>query len=204
MGNQASRTNKDERSRRESISHQVVNKRMEQVHQVESQLMDHARSNPNVSNEEIKRMMKATEYAKNQLDRGGKPLTKTDLVTIILALDISKIDELDNLQSLRLEDLNTMIRCLIYDPRRFVPKHEMIMESERTTPVSNQVIVSSQKVEEVNHKRMISDTSSVVNETQIVLKNQHSDDIFALVPVKQEKKTSSTRRSNTKAIMNVA
>lgn len=208
MGNQASRTNKGEKSRRESISHQIVNRRIEQVHQMENQMMSHARLNPNISNEEMKRMLKATEYAKNQLDRGGKPLTKTDLVTIILALDISKIDELDNLQSLRLEDLNTMIRCLIYDPQRFVPKHEMIMESERPSPVSNQVI--SPRVEEPvhvhsNQRRMIENRSSVVNETQIVLKDttKNSDDIFALVPAKQEKKVRSlTRSSATKAIMN--
>lgn len=62
----------------------------------------------------------ATEAAKVQLDRGGGPFTKTDLVAIAMALSTSKGVTMESLRALTIPDLNAYIRTVVYDPSKFI------------------------------------------------------------------------------------
>ena len=64
----------------------------------------------------------ATEAAKVQLDRGGGPFTKTDLVAIAMALSTSNGNKvtIESLRALTIPDLNAYIRTVVYDPSRFL------------------------------------------------------------------------------------
>ena len=53
--------------------------------------------------------------ADNQLNRGGKPLTKADLIAIIVRIDQNKISEIESLNNFTVSDLNALIRTIIYD-----------------------------------------------------------------------------------------
>jgi len=62
------------------------------------------------------------QTTKKQLDREGAPLTKADLIAIIVALDPVTFSQ--NINQLNanntVSDLNTMIRLIIYDPSRYM------------------------------------------------------------------------------------
>jgi hypothetical protein len=61
------------------------------------------------------------QTTKKQLDRKGLPLTKTDLIAIIIALDPIKYSgNINALNDNTVVDLNTAIRLIIYDPSRYV------------------------------------------------------------------------------------
>lgn len=61
----------------------------------------------------------ATEAAKVQLERGGGPFTKTDLVAIAVALSGGKVT-IESLRALTIPDLNAYIRTVVYDPSKFI------------------------------------------------------------------------------------
>jgi hypothetical protein len=62
------------------------------------------------------------QTTQKQLDREGAPLTKADLIAIIVALDPVTFSQ--NINQLNanntVQDLNTMIRLIIYDPSRYM------------------------------------------------------------------------------------
>lgn len=64
------------------------------------------------------------QTAKEQLQRQGNPLIKSDLIAIIIALDTLDTDEKDikinRLKLLNVSDLIVLIRCLIYNPNRYM------------------------------------------------------------------------------------
>ena len=67
----------------------------------------------------------ATEAAKVQLERGGGPFTKTDLVAIAMALSIASGGSgsrvtIESLRALTIPDLNAYIRTVVYDPSKFI------------------------------------------------------------------------------------
>jgi hypothetical protein len=62
------------------------------------------------------------QTTQKQLDREGAPLTKADLIAIIVALEpvtfSQNINQLNTNNTV--SDLNTMIRLIIYDPSRYM------------------------------------------------------------------------------------
>jgi len=61
------------------------------------------------------------QTTKKQLDREGAPLTKADLIAIIVALDpVTFAQNINQLNVNTVQDLNTMIRLIIYDPSRYM------------------------------------------------------------------------------------
>ncbi len=129
MGNNHGRISKDEKERRKNVSEKIIIQRKEQISNVQNEVLTSFQTNPSCSSEEAKRTIMATECAKSQLDRGGKPLNKKDLITILIALDPKNIPNIDKLDSMRMEDLNALIRCIIYDTQRFIPDPQNRIEN---------------------------------------------------------------------------
>lgn len=73
------------------------------------------------------------ETSKQQLDRDGKPLTKADLVAIIVALEPQTMQQMDQIQSKTVQDLNALIRILVYNPHRYME------EAKNPTPSQKNV-----------------------------------------------------------------
>jgi hypothetical protein len=79
--------------------------------------MDSKESSALIQTKDMVAMIKVTETAKHQLDRGGGVLTKTDLIAVIVALKPTMRNDIALLNSITVSDLNSMIRSIIYDPR---------------------------------------------------------------------------------------
>lgn len=54
-----------------------------------------------------------------QMQRGSANLTKSDLMAIIIALDPAQSSRMYQLNTLKIGDLNFIIRSIIYDTRRY-------------------------------------------------------------------------------------
>ncbi len=120
------RVSKDEKERRKDVQNHIINQRKSEINAIEN----HVVSNGNSSTQDIKQVIQATTYAQNQLDRGGKPFNKGDLVAIIVALDNKQVSNIDKLNGYRIEDLNALIRCIIYDMKNFVPNANNMITNE--------------------------------------------------------------------------
>lgn len=59
------------------------------------------------------------DIAEKQLKRGGSALTKHDLISIIIALDLKYNNKIEKLNALNVKDLNLIIRTIIYDSDRY-------------------------------------------------------------------------------------
>lgn len=77
-----------------------------------------------MSTKDLMTFIRVTETSKKQLDRGGSPLTKPDLIAIVLALrpSMKNTNDLNRLDQMRTTDLISVIRCMIYDPQ--LPKDQ--------------------------------------------------------------------------------
>lgn len=84
---------------------------------------------------EVATFFKATEKAKQQLDRNDAPLVKTDLIAILIALQPEVRSNLGKLEEMRVSDLNALIRSIIYDPRRIISSPQL--SSPEVTNVSS-------------------------------------------------------------------
>ena len=87
-------------------------------------------------------MEDALDLAQKQLDRCDKPLTKADLVAIIIALEPKHAANAETLSStMTIPDCNAMIRSMTYDVKRYVGvegiegNHQARLESTSTALV---------------------------------------------------------------------
>jgi hypothetical protein len=105
----------EERTSREVSKQTIAQQRKQEITNLQQSIVsERALVNP----ADIVRMVKVTETAKTQLDRVGNALTKSDLVAIVIALDSTMRNRLEELESMRVTDLNSLIRSIIYDPKR--------------------------------------------------------------------------------------
>jgi hypothetical protein len=109
----------EERDVREAAKNSMVQQRKADIDRVQSQMV-----NAVVEVKDIVAMVKVTETAKAQLDRGGGVLTKADLVAVIVGLEPSMRDQIPMLEAMRVIDLNAVIRSIIYDPKRIVSVYD--------------------------------------------------------------------------------
>ncbi len=119
------RVSKDEKERRKDVQNHIIHQRKSEISAVENHVVSQVQD-INV----LKEVIQATTYAQNQLDRGGKPFNKGDLVAIIVALDNKQVSNIDKLNCYRIEDLNALIRCIIYDTKNFVPSSNNMIRNE--------------------------------------------------------------------------
>lgn len=113
----------EERQQREQTKATLVNQRKEEIDRVQQDVIESVRSSSStaiINAKDVVAVLKVTETAKTQLDRGGNALTKADLVAIIVALQPAMQANIARLESLTISDLNSMIRNIIYDPSRVI------------------------------------------------------------------------------------
>ena len=109
------------------------------------------------THEELVKTILFTETAKEQLKKGGSSLTKTDLIAIIIMIDLNKMNNLEYLKTLTVNDLNSIIRSIVYDTNRYMNKSSNLLitnnsnnDSSKPTQVkSNPVTTKSSKKPEI-------------------------------------------------------
>ncbi len=94
----------EERERIAKVRQTAVNIRINELNQIEEHFENPA----------------PVSIAKEQISRAGKPLTKNDYISIIIALDPSKANKIYELKNLTNEDLVIIIRNVVYDPNRIL------------------------------------------------------------------------------------
>ena len=117
------------------LKERVVNTRIESINNVQKDSIQTI-----TTHEELVKTILFTETAKEQLKKGGSALTKTDLIAIIIMIDLNKMNNLEYLKTLTVNDLNTIIRSIIYDTNRYSNKSSNLLitnESSKSTEVKN-------------------------------------------------------------------
>jgi hypothetical protein len=111
----------EKREQRETAKAVMVEQRKQEINHVQQEILNSANSKQStalIQAKDLVAMIKVTETAKHQLDRGGNVLTKSDLIAIIIALQPEMRKDIARLESVTVSDLNSMIRSIIYDPSR--------------------------------------------------------------------------------------
>ena len=111
----------EEREYRKQTKATIVKQRQEEIDRIQKDMIESIRSTQStaiINPKDLVTMIKVTETAKHQLDRGGDVLTKSDLVAIIVALQPAMRNDISRVESFTVSDLNSMIRSMIYDPSR--------------------------------------------------------------------------------------
>jgi hypothetical protein len=108
----------ERREQREQNKVIMVEQRKQEINHVQQEFLNSMQSTAVIKSKDLVAMIKVTETAKNQLDRGGSVLTKPDLIAIIVALQSTTRNDIARLESVNVSDLNSMIRSIIYDPSR--------------------------------------------------------------------------------------
>lgn len=122
------------------LKEKVVSTRIESINNVQKDSIQSI-----TTHEELVKTILFTETAKEQLKKGGSALTKTDLIAIIIMIDLNKMNNLEYLKTLTVNDLNTIIRSIIYDTNRYTNKSSNLLitnnsnnnESSKPTSVKN-------------------------------------------------------------------
>ena len=89
------------------LKEKVVSTRIESINNVQKDSIQSI-----TTHEELVKTILFTETAKEQLKKGGSALTKTDLIAIIIMIDLNKMNNLEYLKTLTVNDLNTIIRSI--------------------------------------------------------------------------------------------
>jgi len=108
----------EKREQREQNKTIMVEQRKQEINYLQQEFLNPKQSTALIQKKDLVAMIKVTETAKNQLDRGGGVLTKSDLIAIIVALQPEARNDISRLESVTVSDLNSMIRSIIYDPSR--------------------------------------------------------------------------------------
>jgi hypothetical protein len=124
---------------KEQLKENVVSTRIESINKVQKDSIQTI-----TTHEELVKTILFTETAKEQLKKGGSALTKTDLIAIIIMIDLNKMNNLEYLKTLTVNDLNTIIRSIIYDTNRYMNNSNNLLitnnsnnESSKSTAVKN-------------------------------------------------------------------
>jgi hypothetical protein len=94
----------------------------------------------------------------SQLDREGKNLIKADLIATIIALDPQKASNLFDLQNMTIQDLNVLIRSIIYDPEFIMKRYEQTTKTTQpvqtvsTTPTLTSSTIITQDCDLIDYK----------------------------------------------------
>ena len=108
------------KTKKNEISKKILDNRIDDINKLEKDLVKKIQDKDITEVTVIKSLFNMSGTAKNQLERGGEQLTKADLISIIIALDSSKLSLIENLQKLTNNDLNKMIRVNIHDRNRLM------------------------------------------------------------------------------------
>jgi hypothetical protein len=152
MGNQASRRTEEQISQRSIMADNLVHSKKEMLDNlktnIEAEITKHSTSKSIIPIDLKKSALaiqnsisQLIDIAKHQLDRKGKNLIKADLIAIILYIRPEFSNRIDELQSsFTVEDLNLLIRSIIYDPNTFEQKIQMsnaLLDSSNKKQIEN-------------------------------------------------------------------
>ena len=111
------------------LKEKVVSTRIESINNIQKDSIQSI-----TTHEELVKTILFTETAKEQLKKGGSALTKTDLIAIIIKMDLNKMNHLEYLKTLTVNDLITIIRSIIYDLNK--SSNLLINNSESSKPTA--------------------------------------------------------------------
>jgi hypothetical protein len=134
------------------LKEKVVSSRIENINNAQKNSIQSI-----TTHEELVKTILFTETAKEQLKKGGSALTKTDIIAIIIMIDLNKMNNLEYLKTLTVNDLNSIIRSIVYDTNRYMNKSSNLLitnnsnnDSSKPTQVkSNPVTTKSSKKPEI-------------------------------------------------------
>jgi len=114
MGQSASKKSKEEKATRKQHLNTAIQNRKQD-------LLQHQPSTAIVSREDAVRYHTAINTGLKQLDRGGKPFTKADVVRIVYLLFVLKTGQknptqMEQLDHNTVEELRALARNIMYDP----------------------------------------------------------------------------------------
>ena len=114
------------------LKEKVVSTRIESINNVQKDSIQSI-----TTHEELVKTILFTETAKEQLKKGGSALTKTDIIAIIIMIDLNKMNNLEYLKTLTVNDLNTIIRSIIYDTNRYTNKSSNFLITNNSNNSNN-------------------------------------------------------------------
>ena len=164
---------KEEGKIKTKMSTKIINDKIEQIKDFERSIVRDIKNNTINDADTIKSVFSISDGAKSQLERGGTQFTKPDLIAIIIALDAGKMSLMEDLQKLRISDLNSIIRSIIYDTNRYMiatNNNFMNMHIENATDKKSNI----REIANVDNKsttKKIKDKKTVneINNTELVL-----------------------------------
>jgi len=149
-----------------------------------------------VDNKNFVKIVSITETAKNQLQREGGPLTKADLLAIVIALDPVYQKHLDTLEKNTTKDLNALIRTIIYDPSRYTSYFED--KSSKEDQLENSTFLYEEESEKTKRASLYNESFTPTNNS-LVIRPSNSMSMVEKPPSKPRRKNSSN--SNTSSIV---
>jgi hypothetical protein len=119
MNKSVVKISKEDKKKNTIMSKKILNNRIDQIDNFEKDIVRQIKNDQLNNPSEIKSVFSITETAKTQLEKGGSQFTKPDLISIAIALDPSKLSKIEDLKQLRITDLISIIRTIIYDTNRY-------------------------------------------------------------------------------------
>ena len=111
MGQTKSSLSKKDRKTLDSLKKEKVESRVQEIERAQKVLLAQNQSQL-ISTQEAVDILEISNQVKRQVQRGNKPLTKADLIAIVIRLKGGSVPEL---QVLSIPDLNALIRDIIYE-----------------------------------------------------------------------------------------
>jgi len=129
----------------DKIKDEIMSKRVKQI----KEMSENYRKNQNDDDLLNEMLPNTMQVAEEQIKRKGRNLTKTDLITIIIALEPHRANKMYQLNSLKIEDLNFIIRTIIYNPQRYTTTYA----TPSATPIKAVRIIEDENVQVVQVDR---------------------------------------------------
>lgn len=111
----------EEKARISQVKKTAVDQRINELNQLEGYFQNSA----------------PISIAKEQVMRTGKPLTKNDYVSIIIALEPSKADKIMELSRLTNEELIFIIRNIVYNPNKILNNYNSLQIENKADILSS-------------------------------------------------------------------
>jgi len=149
MGSEQSKINDEERKERNTLKTIKINENLEKIHNIEKNIIKSSILNNMsvVDTEKMKQYLQITTTATEQLKRDGKQFTKKDLIAILIALSPERIHHLHELDNMNVSDLIVMIRCIIYDPLRYIntsnSNYQQLSKNQNENIITGTIVIAA-------------------------------------------------------------
>ena len=120
MGNTQTRMARRSLASRKEAIQAVSSVTAQKVNQAQEQILNQFKNDKTalITSQSVAMALSVCETAKTQIQREGGSLTKADLIAIVIALNGR--NTIEYLQTCTIQELNTIIRGIIYDPSRYM------------------------------------------------------------------------------------